>query len=421
MFATLRQRNFALLWTGQLISMLGDWVLIISLPFYIYQQTGSALATGAMFIVQVIPSLLLGSVAGIFVDRWDRRWTMLIADISRALILLPLLLVHSQQALWIVYSIAFAETAISLFSSPAEAALIPHLVDDDHLVAANALSSLGQELTRLIGPMVGGALFVFLGLHSVILVDSASYIFSGIMILLIALPKISTKVSTQPDHSAVAPAANLWREWLAGLRLIGKQRIVIIIFLVMSITMIGEGVGRGAFIPFLSKVAGGNALFFSLIVTAQGVGGVLGSLLLNRIEKVVQPLHLMALGGMVIGLDNAIAITFPIPPVFLPSVALTGIMVVFLFTVAYIYLQRSVDDEYRGRIFGAYSNTNNLLVLLGLAFASLWGDRIGLSTTMYLSALFYALAGVAALIMSRRDLMKGEAPEELYEAQSVYK
>ena len=81
MVETLRNRNFTLLWLAQLISMTGDWVIFIALPVYMYEQTGSVLATGAMFISNLLPRLLVGSVAGVFVDRWNRKRTMIIADL----------------------------------------------------------------------------------------------------------------------------------------------------------------------------------------------------------------------------------------------------------------------------------------------------------------------------------------------------
>ncbi len=102
MLETLRQRNFALLWGAGLISMLGDWVLFIALPFYIYTLTGSALGSGLMFIVESLPPLLLGSVAGVFVDRWDRRRTLILADLLRGTILLALLVPRSSEWLGIV-------------------------------------------------------------------------------------------------------------------------------------------------------------------------------------------------------------------------------------------------------------------------------------------------------------------------------
>src|ERR671931_1751388 len=95
MLATLRQRNFALLWAGGLISRAGDFILFVGLPFYVYERTGSALATGGTFMAETLPSLLFGSTVGVFVDRWDRRRTMLISDVLRAAVLLALLSVQS--------------------------------------------------------------------------------------------------------------------------------------------------------------------------------------------------------------------------------------------------------------------------------------------------------------------------------------
>ncbi len=97
MLATLRQRNFALLWTGGLISLLGDWTLMVGMPLFVYALTGSTVATGAMVIARLIPRVLLSSVAGVFVDRWDRKRTMVCTDLLLALCLLPLLAVHTRR------------------------------------------------------------------------------------------------------------------------------------------------------------------------------------------------------------------------------------------------------------------------------------------------------------------------------------
>src|SRR6266700_401381 len=140
MIAVLRQRNFSLLWFAGLISMTGDWLLFIALPMYIYQMTHSILATSTMFMVEVIPPIVLGSVAGVFADRWNRKYTMIITNILLALALLPLLLVKSPQMIWIAYASAFVSTTISQFFMPAEGALLPTLVDKEHLATANSLN-----------------------------------------------------------------------------------------------------------------------------------------------------------------------------------------------------------------------------------------------------------------------------------------
>src|SRR5947209_71944 len=122
MLAVLRQRNFVLFWAGQIISMVGDWVLFVALPFYIYSLTGSTLATGIMFIVQTIPRLVFSSVAGVFVDRWNRKYTMLVTDLVQACVLLPLFFVHSREWVWIIYLFACIESTVSQFFIPAKTA-----------------------------------------------------------------------------------------------------------------------------------------------------------------------------------------------------------------------------------------------------------------------------------------------------------
>src|SRR5262245_64342232 len=150
MLAVLRQRNFARLWAGGAISMLGDWLLFIGLPFAIYHMTGSALATGAMFIAQSLPTLLFGALGGVFADRWDRRRTMIVADLLRAALMLLLLIVHSAEMLWAIYLVVFVESSVSQFFNPAKGALIPNLVEERDLMPANALNTLSVEPTRLV-------------------------------------------------------------------------------------------------------------------------------------------------------------------------------------------------------------------------------------------------------------------------------
>lgn len=152
MLATLRQRNFALVWFGGLISLTGDWMLIAALPYYVYQQTGSTLATAAMTVVSILPSVFLSSPAGVFADRWDRKRIMVVANVLQMIGVLFLLLVRSGQWLWLVYVVALLQSAIGAFMSPAENALLPRLVDEQHLLSANALNSLNNNLARLLGP-----------------------------------------------------------------------------------------------------------------------------------------------------------------------------------------------------------------------------------------------------------------------------
>ncbi len=145
MLTVLRRRNYRLLWVAQLISMIGDWAIFAALPFFVYDLTGSVVATGVMFMIQVVPPLVFGSVAGVFVDRWDRRWTMIVSSLFRGAVLVILLGVRSVDMIWLVYLAGFLESTASQFFGPANNALLPTLVEEDQLITANSLDSLGGE------------------------------------------------------------------------------------------------------------------------------------------------------------------------------------------------------------------------------------------------------------------------------------
>jgi MFS family permease len=173
------------------LSVVGAFFLFIALPFFVYERTVSALATGAMFAAETVPRLLFGSVAGVFVDRWDRKKTMVFADVSRAVILLPLLAVAAGGPVWLVYVVAFVETTVSMFFLPAKDALVPNLVAERDLTAAYSLNSMGEEIPSLVGPLLGGALFGLVGLSGLVFLDIASYLVSAVLISLISVRPVA--------------------------------------------------------------------------------------------------------------------------------------------------------------------------------------------------------------------------------------
>ena len=138
-----RNRNFLALWIGQMISFIGDYFVMLAVPIAINRLTGSAMMVGLSFIAAAIPALLLGPVAGVFIDRWDRRKVMIISDGMRALLVLLMLLVRSADQVWIFYLANFLVACTSQFFMPARNAVLPLVVADrDDLLAANGLMQL---------------------------------------------------------------------------------------------------------------------------------------------------------------------------------------------------------------------------------------------------------------------------------------
>ncbi|MBK9056112.1 MAG: MFS transporter [Chloroflexi bacterium] len=405
MFALLRQRNFGLLWFGGLISMIGDWMLRIALPAYVYDLTGSTLATGLMFMVSTLPSIVLGSVAGVFVDRWDRQRTMVIINLILAATLLPLLLVRSTEWLWLVYVVAFAESLVGQFFGPAENALLPNLVGEEHLMGANSLNALNNNLARLIGPALGGVIGLTLGLSGVVVVDVVTYLAAAVLIALIRQPQKERVAAAVPSSVLTSSFTKVWREWLAGLSLIHQNRPVFLLFILFMMTSVGEGIMVTLFIPFVTEVLRGQALEIGWLMSAQAVGGILGGLVIARMGTRLKPHHLIGPSGILFGLIDLAIFNYPaLIPGF--TLALVLFVLVGLPGAAYsasisTLLQNQVQDEYRGRVFGALSTTMSLLVLVGMGFASVAGDRLGIVPVINVQGFGYVLAGTVAWLILR--------------------
>lgn len=418
MFHVLRQRNFALLWFGQLISSIGDWVLIVALPFYVYQLTGSALATGTMFMVETLPRLFLGSVAGVFVDRLDRRWTMVCSDVLRAGLLLLLLLVRTSGQIWIVYVMALLQTTISQFFVPAYYAMLPRLLSQKDLLAANALDTLIDSVTRLAGATAGGALFGFLGIVGVALVDGCSFLVSAFTVFLIVLPPVAT-MATAPDTptSPVAQSARralvtFWHQWREGLSLVIRNRSLTVLFSSTGLLMLGQGMISAIFVIFVSRILHGSATLFGWLVTAQGVGSLLGTLLVGRLSKHLQPVQLVLLGICVSGPLLFLLVDLPALPVVFTSRILGGIFVVFFSIGSRTLIQNVVTDEFRGRVFGFYGTTYSTLMMIGLALSSTLGDALGVVPLLNGAAAILCLASIPCLLLRSSSQRTAEAEPE---------
>jgi Na+/melibiose symporter-like transporter len=400
MLVVVRQRNFALLLFAGLISSVGDLVLTIALPFYVYDLPHSALETGAMFIASTLPGLLVGPVAGVFGDRWDRKHTMVAADLSRVVLMLLLLAVRSRDALWIVYLVAFVESSVSRFFTPAKSAFIPHLVPAERLTAANSLDSVSSSNVSLIAPSLGGALLVLLGLSGVVLVDSASFLLSGLLIALIVVPSAGARpLAGTAVASSVRAWGAVWREWLDGLRLVQRDRLLLTLFTVMGLAMLGQGILTALNVVFVKDVLHGSAAVFGWMVTAAGVGGLIGGMVMGQAGTGMSPARLIALGLGVAGVILVVRTNVPVLPLFLTLTALAPLFVTGVTISLQTLFQRGVPDQYRGRIFASFGTTTSLLLLGGLGLASVLGNRLSVVVLLDVASGLFVLSGAVALVL----------------------
>lgn len=402
MLATLRQRNFALLWFGGLISITGSWMIFMALPLYVYELTGSTLATSIMFLAGTVPRLLFGSFAGVFVDRWDRKRLLLISNLLFALALLPLLLVRSVEWIWLVYVVQFIQSSISIFSGPAEDALLPNLVDPEHLTAANSLNTMNNSIAGLIGPPLGGLILVQTGLAGILLFDAASFLVAAVLLAFIVMPPAPKRAPAGISATRMSHMwASIWQEWLDGLKIILHQPPVSFIFMMMAIVSLGLSIFSTLFFPFAVQVLGVSPLEIGWLMAAQAVGGLFGGLIVAQMGKLGSIYRLLGLSTFALGVIDLMLFNYS---AFFPGIT-NGLILMFLagapgiinITCVGILLQTLVADQYRGRVFAALGTTAALVGVVGTLLAGVLGDQIGIVALLNVQGFSFILVGAVVL------------------------
>jgi Na+/melibiose symporter-like transporter len=401
-------RDFRLLLGAGLVSMTGDWILEIGLAYYIYAITGSTLASATMLLASFVPQILFSSVAGVFVDRWDRKRTMIGANLLLCVGLAPLVLVHHADQVWIVYVVLMWEGIIQVFFSPAEQALVPHLVPDDRLVTANALNGQNADLSRLVGSAVGGVVAGLGGITALAAVDAATFVLAASMVAAVRTSGRAVDSDAAPETSTrelEGRLMRLWNEWLNGLRAAASQRVLRVIFAFVLVTSVGEGIMGTLFAPFVRDVLHGSAEAYGLIVSVQAIGGIAGGLVAASVGHRVSAAHLFGWGSVVFGVVDLTMFLYPLVwvQVWPAAVCMIVVGVPGALTVAgfMTLFQRSTADAYRGRVFGAMGLVQSVAMVVGAVSAGFLGSSVGIVPVLAFQGGGYLVAGCAIVVLLR--------------------
>jgi MFS family permease len=273
-----RNGNFALLWVGQLVSVMGDRINQIALVTLV-AINGTALEVGITFAMTAIPNVFLGPVAGALVDRWDRRITMIVCDVVRAVLVLLVPLAFDVN-IGLVYAIAFAVATVSLLFRPAKVAIVPVIVDDADLVAANSAVTLTETVADIIGYPLAGLLAA--ALSSVIavafVIDGATYLVSGILLWTMAMS------ATGQVNEPMSIRA-LWREMVDGWQFLNRQAELFSNTIVSAFSQIAVGAEiacSGLYaLTVLDRSRFDYPFNYSLLMAAIGLGSVVGGVVIG--------------------------------------------------------------------------------------------------------------------------------------------
>ncbi len=308
----LRHRNFALVFWGQSLSRLGDFVFNLALAWWVLEKTGSALAIGAVMVFGALPMLFFLLIGGVLVDRLNRAWLLFFSDMGRGGLLLmgTWLLRIDRLEIWMVYVGALIFSFADAFFMPAYTALVPQLTPRDDWPSANSLSSLSMQLSRVLGPALGGLLVGLGGTTLAFEINAVSFIFSGL--LLIPLLSLKPVASPAPEASdmlkpAPAPNASFLAEIREGWKIVFAQPILWITILTSGVTNILLAGPFSVGLPFLVKdFMGGDEKLLGLLLAIFPIGYILTSLALGNLKRLRWRGPIVFLGGSIAALGLAV-------------------------------------------------------------------------------------------------------------------
>jgi MFS family permease len=380
----LRVRDFRLLWAARTVSVLGTWLLVVAVPAHVFELTGSAMAAGLALAAEFLPPAVLGPVAGVLVDRWDRRRAMVAAELLRAAAVVLLLFARGPGDLWLVYVALVAESTGTVVFRPAAQAHTPVVVGTGTaLSGANSLNSLTDGVARLVGAPLGGAAMTLVGFPALVVADAVSYLVSAALI------------ASMSRRARAGSGSGVGRELREGLSFLRSDRTAKALF-VVSTTFLAANASLSALLVPFGMTALGGAGPVGLVMSGLGVGFLLGApatrVLVDRVRS--GPLLAGALAGTSVGF--ALLFGSASLAAALPAAVLIGLSGSATLVVTQTALQRVTPTEVLGRV-GAVLFTGEAVAtfagaLAGPGLAELTSAR----TTAYAACAVTLIAAVYA-------------------------
>lgn len=390
----LRNRQFAILFSGQLISTLGTNLFLLALPWYVYLSTGSKADLAIVGFAGSLPALA-GIFAGVFVDRWNKRLTMIAADAIRAVLAavvgLIALFPHTFPA--IVALVLLLQLAGVLFN-PAEMVLIPMVVGEDEVPGAMGLNQSGGAIAQLAGQAGGGALLMALGAPLLFLVNAASFLVSVVSLLFIR--------TDEPSHASQRHA--FFKEWRAGFTLIGRSKMIVLIVSAALVTNFGFAAFDIALTAWVRGPLHGNALWLGLIGGGFFLGVVGGGMVLGMITRRI-PLRATLMAGLITAGAATGAVGLAANPYWTMSVlTLCGLSVGILNGSVGAMAIRVIPESMRGRVFGLLGALSMAAAPAGIAVFGALMVYIPLQALFATMGCLSILSGLAFFLPLRDDL-----------------
>ena len=393
-----RNASFGALWAGQLVSLFGDRIHQIALAFLVLDMTDSPIAVALTFFAATLPNLVIGPVAGALVDRWDQKRVMVISDLLRAAIVL-LLPVAAGVNILLVYPLVFGLTTVSIFFRPARTAVIPRIVRDDELVAANSAIWLGDSIADVVGYPLATVFVSLVGSSLVIAfwVDAASYLTSALLIVTMAIPAVVHVTS------AALPGMRGLREDLGiGWRFLRREPVLFPNTVQAVVGQFAIGITIGLMAVYASDALASDLLGpearYGLIEAAIGIGNLVGGFVIGLLGARIARGRLIIGGYVVYGACiAALALSGNVAVAFGLAFGMGAANMAFVIPTQTLFMERTPHDmiarviSFRfAAVFGS--------ITLGMAAGGVLGEFVGSAVVFGIFGLVTVVAGLAGLL-----------------------
>jgi MFS family permease len=390
----LGDRAFARLWIAGLFAETAEWMLQVALPVFIYQATGSASSTALTMVAGILPIVLLSPVAGMVVDRYDRRKLLCVVCFAQALVSLPLLTAGGA----LIFVVMMAQSGLASLFEPARNALVPALVGKERLTAANGLMGINSNVARLAGSSLGGVVLGFAGLGWVVALYLVLLVVAGLL--------LARRFATQPSLSA--RPVTLWRGWLDGLADIGRNRRLRVAAMAAVVMSVAQGMFLVLFVIFVTGPLGGGEAEVGLLRGVQAIGGFAAGVVLATAAKRITPGKLLGWGTVVLGLTSALiwnsAYLTTALGLYLGLFMVVGAPAVVAGSGLLAAIQEAAVPERTGRVASTTFATMATFQAVGMLAAGALVGRIDLTALLDVQSALYFTAGLIVLFGPRRRL-----------------
>ena len=390
----LHNRGFVLLWSGQFLGILADWSLRTAVLIWVYKLTRSGVAVSLVGLAEALPLLALAPVAGVFVDRWSRAYTMAGAVLARVVLLLPLLAVNSRADLPVILLVTLLVNAAAQFFMPAASAAVPSVVGQEQVGRANGLLSLINGGIAAIGPGAASLLFIGAGPHGAVLILGALYLLAAPVLALVPAPR---------PAAAQTAGTTVLTEMMDGLRYVRRSPLLVSLTVVAFVALLGVGALTVLDVVFVTRALHLRPEAVGLLLTSSGIGEAIGSIATVLISRWAARRYHLLLGLCVIAsglwlVAYAFAPTLPVAAavLFLSGASFPPLIVSFM-----TLIQLETEDAFLGRVMSLVNTGMSVAMIASLAGGGTLADLFGVRQVIGGGAILLVVSGLLSLVAIR--------------------